>query len=212
MRPKNIATLAFGPSTRDTGRGALILRARCLCWARPRLVSPLESPFRAQRWCCTAAFWAALLQWAAPAAHAGPDAYAFAASCLRHCLAHSTGAHPRFTATLPALPAAEGGLSSFESLPTPSMAASGRLLRHRSACRCARRLGVAQSPAHTTATSCRPSSIVDIPQQWSFALHRTLVTAAGEAPLVAQQPPRVGVRLPVAARRRDHLFGGLTSS
>ena len=191
------------------------------------MVSPLESPFRAQRWCCTAAFWAALLQWAAPAAHAGPDAYAFAASCLRHCLAHSTGAHPRFTATLPALPAAEGGLSSFASLPGRWLIASGELLWCRSAmpvratpwlcgaalrCWCARRLGSAQSPAHTTATSCRPSSIVDIPQQWSFALHRTLVTAAGEAPLVAQQPPRVGVRLPVAARRRDHLFGGLTSS
>ena len=106
---KNIASLAFGPSTRDTGRGALILRARCLCWARPRLVSPLESPFRAQWWCCTAASWAALLQCAAPAAHAGTDAYAFADFCLRPCLAHSTGARSRFTATLPALPAAEVG-------------------------------------------------------------------------------------------------------
>ena len=35
-RTKNIATLAFGPSTRHTGRAALILRARCLRWARRR--------------------------------------------------------------------------------------------------------------------------------------------------------------------------------
>ena len=76
---KNLATLAFGPSTRDTGRGALILRARCLCWARPRLVSPLESPFRAQRWCCTAASWAALLQCAAPAAQCSPTLHCNAA-------------------------------------------------------------------------------------------------------------------------------------
>ena len=102
------------------------------------MVSPLESPFRAQRWCCTAASWAALLQCAAPAARAGPDGYAFAASCLRHCLAHSTGARPRFTATLPALPAAEGGLSSFASLPRSMVGRFGRAsvvpLCHAGAC------------------------------------------------------------------------------
>ena len=49
-------------------------------------------------------------------------------------------------------------VSSFESLPRPSTVASGEFQRHRSAGRCARRLGVAQSPAHTTATACRPSS------------------------------------------------------